>query len=72
MWEYLQWLPMTSLGMLVAWLLFSLRKASRERDKQWDEEEKRRKAVIDLYPTLPSYEERMGVRYGPKDNDDDK
>jgi hypothetical protein len=72
MWEYLQWLPMTSLGMLVAWLLFSLRKASRERDEQWDAEEKRRKTVIDLYPTEPSYEERMGVRYGPKDNDNDE
>lgn len=70
MWDYLQWLPMVSFGIFIAWLLFVTRKADRERDAQWDEEEKRQK-VKNLYPDQPSYEERMGVHYGHKDNNGD-
>lgn len=70
MWDYLRFVPVVSLGLLIAWVLFLLSKSEQERDDLWDEEEKRQQRVKDLYPDQPSYEERMGVRYGQKDDND--
>ena len=71
MWDYIQWLPMILLGMGIAWLLLALHRKAQEVDDQWDEEEKRQQRVKDLYPDQPSYEERMDVRYGRTEEDDD-
>ena len=67
MWDYVQWVP---LGLLVAWFLSALHRVARDRDDQWNEEEKRQQRVKDLYPDQPSYEERMDVRYRHTDEDD--
>jgi hypothetical protein len=40
------------------------RKETLKQEKEWKEEEARKARVRDLSPQ-PSYEERMGVRYGP-------
>ena len=48
-----------------------IRAESDEREREAREEEERRARVKALYPDPPSYEERMGVRYGQKEEEDD-
>ena len=65
MWELGVYVPLGIVVFFFGWIHFLLWKESKVRDSEWDEEEKRQQRVKDLYPDPPSYEERMGVQYGP-------
>jgi hypothetical protein len=63
------WIPAGIIIPLFIWVHYSLWKDSKKRGAEWDEEEKRQQRVKDLYPEPPSYEERMGVQYGPDEDE---
>jgi hypothetical protein len=68
-WEVLSLAPTIIVGLGIVYVWCALYKESRKMQAEWDEEVKRRKKVKDLYSAPPSYEERMGVSYGPKKNE---
>ena len=63
------WIPVGIIIPLFVWVHVSLWWDAKKRDALWDEEEKRRQKVKDLYPDSPSYEERTGVQYGSKQDE---
>ena len=69
MWDVLQWVPLGIVVSCTIGLFMGLKVESRKFDKYWEEEETRQQRVKKLYPAAPSYEERMGVQYGPKQNE---
>ena len=69
MWEIVKWIPAGIFFLVFGWVHFLLWRHAKERDAEWDEETKRQQMVKDLYPEPCSYEERMGVRYGPKQDE---
>jgi hypothetical protein len=69
MWDILKWIPAGIVFLVFGWIHFQLWKGAKESASEWDEEEKRQQRVKDLYPEPPSYEERMGVQYGPEQDE---
>ena len=60
------WLPAGIVISVFAGAAFILGKGAKKSEIAWAEEQNRKQRVKDLYPEHPSYEERMGVQYGPK------
>lgn len=69
MWDTIAWIPAGIVVLVFGWIHFILRKHAKKSASEWNEEEKRQQRVKDLYPEQPSYEERMGVKYGPKQDE---
>ena len=68
-WErVISWIP-AGWFLVFGWLHFILWKDAKKRDAAWGEEEKRQQRVKNLYPEQLSYEERMGVQYGPEQDE---
>ncbi len=63
---FFQTLPFLLVGGTLAYFA---RKETQETESEWKEEEDRKARVRALSPQ-PSYEERMGVRYGPTGSHD--
>jgi len=62
--DILYWIPAGVFVLVFGWIHFILWKDAKKSESEWNEEEKRQQRVKDLYPEPPSYEERMGVKYG--------
>lgn len=60
------WIPAGIVIPLFVWVHFSLWRDAKKNAAEWDAEQERLQRVKDLSPEPPSYEERMGVQYGPK------
>ena len=60
----LDFLPIVFLLLLIVVLGAIARKDTEEQQAEWEEEEDRKARIRALSPQ-PSYEERMGVQYGP-------
>lgn len=69
MWELGPFVPLGIVVLVFGWIHFLLWRDAKKNAIDWDEEEKRQHRVKDLYPEPQSYEERMGVRYGPKQHE---
>lgn len=63
--EFAKYIPLAVVGISFGLLLIILKRDQMRTDRYWDEEAERQQRVKDLYPEPPSYEERMGVQYGP-------
>jgi hypothetical protein len=63
------WIPAGIVVPMFIWVHYTLWRDAKKRDAEWDEEEKRQQRVKNLYPDQPSYEERMGVQYGSKQDE---
>ena len=67
--QFLQVLPLSLFLLFVGVLSYYARKETKAVDFEWEKEEKRKARVRALSPQ-PSYEERMGVSYGPTGTQD--
>ena len=63
------WLPVGIIASSFVYVHVYLWRDAKKRAATWNEEEKRQQRVKDLYPASPSYEERMGVQYGSKQDE---
>jgi hypothetical protein len=61
---FLDYYPLILLFVASATLGYYARKETMKQEKEWKEEEERKARIAALSPQ-PSYEERMGVQYGP-------
>lgn len=66
----LDFLPIVFLLLFVVVLGSIVRKDTEEQQAEWEKEEERKARVRALSPQ-PSYEERMGVQYGPTGEQDE-
>jgi hypothetical protein len=62
--QFQDYVPFVLLFAASASLGYFARKEMLKQEKEWKEEEARKARIRDLSPQ-PSYEERMGVQYGP-------
>ena len=60
-------IPFLILMMILA---YYTQKEAKTLEDELKREEDRRAKIKSLYPDPPPYEERMGVKYGPKSKDD--